>query len=294
MRFSWKSEHAISHFLQPLHLDKSLAIQIGSFLVVNSKPSKKIVEMFVNTLRFKCDAYLNSGDNLFKPTVLNQCKRSIFRLQFQDIINWLLSFSNQYGYFGIFLLSLIGALSIFFPIPYTVIIFTLGQSFEPVWIAVAAGIGSAIGEFSGYLLGVGGRRVISEKYKKKMDFLEKVFNKYGPITIFLFALTPLPDDLLFIPMGVMRYSIVRAFIPAVIGKFCMNLIVAYSGRFSIRIIRDIFGVESDWISALIGMAIAIVLLIVVFVIMFKVNWEKYFEKYVAEEEGGGEKLEGHS
>jgi membrane protein YqaA with SNARE-associated domain len=236
--------------------------------------------MFVNTLRFKCAAHLGCDDNIFKSTVLNQSERRIFQLQFQDIINWMMSFSGTYGYFGIFLISLIGAMSIFFPIPYTVVIFALGERFEPVWVAVAAGIGSAIGEFSGYLLGIGGRKVISEKYKKKMDFLVKVFNKYGPITIFLFALTPLPDDLLFIPMGVMRYSIVKAFIPALIGKFCMNLIVAYSGRFSIKIIRDIFGVESDWLSATIGMVIAIILLIVVFAIVFKVNWEKYFEKYV--------------
>jgi len=206
------------------------------------------------------------------------------------------SLALQYGYFGIFLISLIGALAIIFPIPYTVIIFTLGGLkigeawvFEPLLIAVAAGIGSAIGEFSGYLLGVGGRKVISDKYKKKMDFLVRVFNKYGTITIFLFALTPLPDDLLFIPMGVMRYSIIKAFIPALLGKFFMNLIVAYSGRFSIGIIRDIFGVESDWASALIGFILAIVLLITVFVIMFKVDWEKRFGKYVMNknEKNGG-------
>jgi len=33
MRFSWKSEHAISHFLQPLQFEKSLAIQIESSFV---------------------------------------------------------------------------------------------------------------------------------------------------------------------------------------------------------------------------------------------------------------------
>ena len=214
----------------------------------------------------------------------------------QQLSKWMESLALQYGYFGIFLISLIGALAIIFPIPYTVIIFTLGGLkigeawvFEPLLIAVAAGIGSAIGEFSGYLLGVGGRKVISDKYKKKMDFLVRVFNKYGTITIFLFALTPLPDDLLFIPMGVMRYSIIKAFIPALLGKFFMNLIVAYSGRFSIGIIRDIFGVESDWASALIGFILAIVLLITVFVIMFKVDWEKRFGKYVMNknEKNGG-------
>jgi len=201
-------------------------------------------------------------------------------VQFQDIINWFLSLSSQYGYFGIFLLSLIGALSIFFPIPYTVVIFTLGQRFEPVWIAVAAGLGATVGEFSGYLLGYGGRKAIGEKYKKKMDVLMKVFKKYGPIVVFLFALTPLPDDLLFIPLGVMRYSIVRVLVPALIGKFFMNLIVAYSGRFSIGIIRDIFGVESDWVTALIGMILAVILLIAVLIIMFKVDWEKYIEKHL--------------
>jgi len=206
-------------------------------------------------------------------------------LQFEDIINWLLSLFSQYGYFGIFLLSLIGALSIFFPIPYTVVIFTLGgQGVDPLLIAIAAGLGSGIGEFSGYLLGFGGRRAISERYKKKMVVLVKLFNKFGPIVIFVFALTPLPDDLLFIPLGVMRYSLVKAFIPALIGKFCMNLIVAYSGRFSLDIIKRIFGVDSDWMTALIGMALAIVLLIIVLVIMFKVDWEKYLEKYLTEKE----------
>jgi hypothetical protein len=39
---SWKSEHAISHFLHPLHLDSSLAIQIGSLLGVNYEPLKRL------------------------------------------------------------------------------------------------------------------------------------------------------------------------------------------------------------------------------------------------------------
>lgn len=191
---------------------------------------------------------------------------------------------TQYGYFGIFLISLIGAMSIFFPIPYTVVIFTLGgiSSLDPILIALSAGLGSAVGEFSGYLLGVGGRKAIGERYKRKMDVLALLFKRYGSIVIFVFALTPLPDDLLFIPLGVMRYSIIKAFIPALIGKICMNLIVVYSGRLSIGFIRSIFGVEGDWVSAIIGMVLALVLFVVVFVVMFKVDWEKRLEKYLTE------------
>ena len=199
-------------------------------------------------------------------------------MQLQDIVDW----TVQYGYFGIFLISMLGAMSIFVPIPSSVVIFILGGSsaFDPLLIAVAAGTGAAVGEFSGYLIGFGGRKVIGEKYKKKMDFLVKLFKKFGPIVIFVFALTPLPDDLLFIPLGVMRYSLLRAFIPALLGKFFSNLIIAYSGRFGVGIIRDIFGVEGEGMTVLIGTILALVLMVIVFIIMFKVNWEKRFEKYV--------------
>jgi hypothetical protein len=50
MRFSWESEQAISHFLHPLHLDRSLAIQMGSFLVGNFAPLGIRGFSFVNAL----------------------------------------------------------------------------------------------------------------------------------------------------------------------------------------------------------------------------------------------------
>jgi membrane protein YqaA with SNARE-associated domain len=209
--------------------------------------------------------------------------KGLTALALQDIPDWMQPLL-QYGYLGIFLISLLGAMSIFVPIPYTIVIFILGgsSSFDPLWIAVAAGAGAAIGEFSGYLIGMGGRRVISGRYKKRMEFLTKLFKKYGPVAIFVFALTPLPDDLLFIPLGVMRYSLLRAFVPALLGKFFSNLIIAYSGRLSLEIVKSIFGVEGEGTSLLIGTIIGIVLLVIVFIIMFKVDWEKRFAKLVDE------------
>lgn len=206
-------------------------------------------------------------------------------MSLQEISNWLYAFATQYGYLGIFLISLFGAISIFVPIPYTIVIFILGasSSYDPLFIAVAAGLGSAIGEFSGYLLGVGGRKVIGDKYKKKVEFITKLFKKYGSVAIFIFALTPLPDDLLFIPLGVMRYSFLHAFIPAVLGKFFSNLIIAFSGRLSLDIVKNVFGIEGEGLSFLIGTIIGIVLLLVVLVIMFKFDWEKHFAKYVEEQ-----------
>jgi uncharacterized membrane protein len=89
----------------------------------------------------------------------------------------------------------------------------------------------------------------------------------------------------------MRYSLLRAFIPAVLGKFVSNLIIAYSGRLSLDIVKNIFGVEGEGMSLLIGTIIGIVLLVIVFIIMFKVDWEKHFGKYVDEPESKSENSE---
>jgi len=206
-------------------------------------------------------------------------------LTLDDLTNWLQSLA-QYGYLGIFFISLLGATSVFIPIPSTVVIFIIAgnPAFNPLLIAVFAGLGAAVGEFSGYLIGLGGRKVIGERYKRKMDILMRLFKRFGPVVIFVFALTPLPDDLLFIPLGVMRYSVLSAFIPALLGKFLSNLIVAYAGRYLIYAVQDFFGVEGVGMSLLIGTIIAVVLLVVVLLIMFKVDWEKYAEKYLKDTE----------
>ena len=213
-------------------------------------------------------------------------------MQLNDIANWMESFALQYGYLGVFFISLLGAASVLIPIPSSVVIFILGGLknsvgtflFEPLFIAVAAGSGAAVGELSGYFVGLGGRKIIGKRYKRKMDILMKLFQRFGPAVIFIFALTPLPDDLLFIPLGVMRYKILNAFIPALLGKFFSNLIIAYAGRLSLYIIGDMFGAEGEGMSFLIGTVLAIVLLVVVFVIVFKVDWEKRVEKYLKETE----------
>lgn len=205
-------------------------------------------------------------------------------MQFPDWIGFLLQFS----YLGVFLISLIGTLSIIIPIPYALVILTLGMNPEtdPLLLTVAGGLGSGIGEFSGYILGYYGRSAISEERQRKMNFMMRIFNRFGSIAIFLFALTPLPDDLLFIPLGILRYSFVKAFIPCILGKLLMCSILAYGGQVYgdlLSIIFDGGGLAGAIITAIITTALLIILLVA----MFKIDWEKVFEKYVGE---GSEKL----
>jgi membrane protein YqaA with SNARE-associated domain len=185
----------------------------------------------------------------------------------------------QFGFFGVFFISLVGTMAIIVPIPYTLAIFLLGKAgWDPLFLMIAGGSGSAIGELVGYLLGYYGRRLISQERQRKMDYLLRLFGNYTPVAIFLFALTPLPDDLLFIPLGLLKYSIFKAFIPTLLGKFLMIYLVAYFGRIGDKIMESLFGTEGS----LVGSIVTTVLLIVIVVALYRVDWERLLAKFFKE------------
>ena len=196
----------------------------------------------------------------------------MIRMSIEGIINFLLQFS----YLGVFLINFLGAVSIIFPIPYQLVILTLGmQGFNPVLLAIAGGLGSGLGEYSGYLIGYYGRAIFSEERQRKMKYIMKLFDRYGPITVFLFALTPLPDDLLFIPLGILRYGFLRLFVPCFLGKTFLSFALAIGGQTYYELLRQIFGEES-WL----GSILTSIMLLLLLIAMWRVDWEKRLDRFI--------------
>ena len=123
-----------------------------------------------------------------------------------------------------------------------------------------------------------------------MNYMVKILNRFGPVVIFLFALTPLPDDLLFIPLGILRYSFIKAFIPCFLGKLLMCGILAYGGQLYYDVLRIVFG-EMTWEMELLTSIITAVVLVLILVALFKIDWEKVLKKYVDVE--AKERVEGN-
>lgn len=189
----------------------------------------------------------------------------------------------QYQFLGVLFISFLGSTSIIFPIPYTLIILVLGINHlvDPLILTVAGGLGSAIGELSGYVLGFYGAKLVSAERRKKMEFFVKIFNKYGPIVIFIFALTPLPDDLIFIPLGILHYNFWKVFIASLSGKLLMCFLLAYFGNIFGNLLVSALG-ENFWV----GMTLTVIFLIVILVVLLKVDWEEFFERHVSKKRLG--------
>jgi membrane protein YqaA with SNARE-associated domain len=140
------------------------------------------------------------------------------------------------GYLGALIAGFLGTSSIFLSVfPSFLVIMALGTKLNPLLVGVLGGVGSGIGQFTHYYIGYAGRYVVSEKRKKQLEDLGKKINKYGLILIFVFAATPLsPDDLVWIPLGAMRYPKAKALLAAIAGKTVLNLIYAYSGYYGLK------------------------------------------------------------
>ncbi len=153
---------------------------------------------------------------------------------------WAQAFVETTGYLGIFLVSFIGSASIILPVPFIAVVFSAGAFLNPLFVGISAGFGAALGELTGYGVGYGGQKIM-KKYKPYFDLAEKWFQKHGGFfVIFIFAVTPLPSDVIGLLCGAMKYPVKKFIIASLLGKIVANLIVAYAGFYSISWILGLF------------------------------------------------------
>lgn len=135
---------------------------------------------------------------------------------------------SSYGYFGIFLINLLGSATIVIPAPSLIATFVGGSIYNPLIVGIVSGIGASIGETTGYLAGYGGSVAITDhKHFKK---IEKWMNKNGFITLLILSFVPNPIfDLSGIFAGATGYSFKKYFAAVVIGKTLRFIGISFLG-----------------------------------------------------------------
>lgn len=147
----------------------------------------------------------------------------------------------QYGYIGAFAISLGGSATVFFPVPYYILIFGMAPLFNPILLTLATGIGGGIGEMTTFFLARAGRKLFFKEKSKWLTLTEKWFKRNGFLTILFVVATPLPADLAGMAAGALGYSKTKFFIATVIGKIMQSAAVVYAGYYSVPWITHLFG-----------------------------------------------------
>ncbi len=132
------------------------------------------------------------------------------------------------GYFGLFIINLIGSATIILPVPALVTTIAAGAFLNPLLAGTVSAAGSTIGELTGYYTGVGGGELVENN--KNIDKVRKWMDKYGLWVVFILAVIPNPFfDLAGIVSGASGISIRKYLIAVFSGKLIKFVILAYVG-----------------------------------------------------------------
>jgi len=186
-----------------------------------------------------------------------------------DFFRSLEYFAVRTGYPGVFLLSVIGSAIPFLPLPYLFVVVVLSGILDPLFLGLVSGLGGAIGKITSYLLGRLGYRFLGEERRRSMDALNRLIGKYGAIGVFIFALTPLPDDIYYIPIGMTRYSFAKFMLFSSAGKILLAILVAFLGRTYMEVLDILLNGGAG------ASIISIAVLVVITIVMLRIDWELF-------------------
>lgn len=196
---------------------------------------------------------------------------------------WMLDVATIMGYPGVVIISFLGNAAILFPLPYMGVAFILGGVrdlggtvfvFDPWLIGILGGLGATIGEVTGYALGYAGNRFIDEDQTNGFLQIVEKYPRATPLVLWFLAATPIPDDVVIIPLGIARYPFWKVFIPQLIGKIMFLSGVAWAGRFSLEWIENlILGNPTSPISKSIEVFVLLLVIVMIYLIV-RIDWRR--------------------
>jgi membrane protein DedA with SNARE-associated domain len=156
----------------------------------------------------------------------------ITRIPATELVN-LIGVGN--GYLLTFFVAFLGGTSLFFPLPYYLLVFTFAAGgLNPFYLGIFAGTGLALGDSTSYLLGYLGREAISsgllEKFNKFYNWISKKPSWAIYSMLFLYgSFVPVSDDVIVVPLGIVKYPYLKVIIPLWMGNIVYNTIIAFAG-----------------------------------------------------------------
>lgn len=181
-------------------------------------------------------------------------------------------------FLGPFLISLVCNSIPFVSLPYLLIIIGLAfrytSSYDRILLIFSSALGATLGKILIYFIGRGFSKFLSQSSKKNLELFNKIAKKSLALAIFVFAALPLPDDVLYLPLGLTGFSLIVYFFSVFLGKLFLKSIAVFYGS-----ILASLSEELGYYTIPILMAIS--LLFSYYVV--KIDWSKVVEAHV---EGG--------
>lgn len=191
-------------------------------------------------------------------------------------------FEDQLGYLGLALVSFFGSLIPFVPLPSFILLATMsaGEKFNIHYLALIVAITSTMAKQIIFLASYGGGRIITEKTRKRMKPFERLVKRYGAAAAFVAAATPIPDDLIYVPLGLAKYNPLRFFVSTLLGKLVLSYVIALlSHFFGMSYVEPFLENVEDPTIVYVGLTVFIGLTGMAIFLLLRLDWEKILGRF---------------
>ena len=199
-------------------------------------------------------------------------------MDFADIF----PFAPEGGMLILALVNFFGSLIPFVPLPGFLLLATMsvGNEYNLHALALISAVSAAIAKQIIFTISFGGRKIMGEKTRKRMRPFERLVKKYGAAAAFVAAATPMPDDIIFIPLGLAKYNPKRFFVATLTGKIVLSYIIVFISHYiGLSFIQPFLENIDDATPVYIGIIIFGAVMTAVIVILLKLDWTKIMGKF---------------
>ncbi len=196
-----------------------------------------------------------------------------------DILNSLFVFASTLGYIGLFAISFIASIIVFVPIPFFPILalMSIDKDFDPHLLAFSSAIGATLAKTIIFYSSFYGRRFISRESKVKMKPLQRFLKRYGWYASFIAAATPIPDDMVYVTLGLAKYNPWLFFTSCFAGKMVISEAIVWGTRMGFNMLEYL---ESNMNGQLVYATVIATIAVTAFLVYFmiKVDWSRLIGK----------------
>jgi membrane protein YqaA with SNARE-associated domain len=142
---------------------------------------------------------------------------------------------NAYALMGA--VAFIGGVSIFNGVPYPLMLASFAAGGLNPWIlGIVSGTAVILGDTVSYYVGARGKDITSPKLQKYVDTITRSVDRHPRLASFFFfiygAVSPFPNDVITIPMGLKGYPFWKVMVPLGIGNVVFSTSIALLAAYS--------------------------------------------------------------
>ncbi len=193
-----------------------------------------------------------------------------------DLVD-LFPFAPEVGYLSLGLVNFIGSLVPFVPLPGFLLLATMsvGDQYDLHVLAILSAVTATAAKQIIFYASYGGRRIINENTRHRMRPFERLVKRYGAGAAFFAAATPIPDDLVYVPLGLARYNPVRFFVATLTGKIVLSYVIVFvSHHLGLSLAEPFLANVNDATPVYIGIIIFGASMSAVVILLLKLDWHR--------------------